>query len=207
MKRFAVILAVIITVLLKFIMADWLNWRSFYITAACLFWFAFIYVSYKKDPLVMKSWGFQRYNFRKSLLSLLPFAMVILIGSIVYGIIFNAFFLNWHILPVLVLYPAWGTIQQFIVAGLVAGNLRSMTEGRLTDMQINLFISLLFSLIHYPGVPLMMYTFVMEFFLIRAYFKYNNLWVLGLYHGWLSSIYIFIVLGRDLWDEWLYIFQ
>lgn len=207
MKRFAVILAVIITVLLKFILADWLNLRSFYITAACLFWFAFIYVRYKKDPLVMKSWGFQRYNFKKSLLHLLPFALVILSGSIVYGIIFKAFFLNWHILPVLVLYPAWGTIQQFIVAGLVAGNLRAMTEGKLTDVQINLFISLLFSLIHYPDVPLMLYTFVMEFFFIRAYFKYNNLWVLGLYHGWLSGIYIFIVLGRDLWDEWLFIFQ
>ncbi len=206
-KNWFVILAVLITGLLKFLFAEWLELRVFYITAACLFWIIFILVRYKKNPLVLKRWGFQKHNFGKSLLYLLPFGLIFSTGIIIYALLFTDARFNWHILPILVLYPLWGIIQQFIVAGLVAGNLKLLANGKITDTQVNLLISFLFALLHYPGILLMIYVFVMEFVFIKAYFKYNNLWSLGLYHGWVSGLFLFFVVGRDLWSELLRIFQ
>lgn len=206
-KNWFVIIAVVITGMLKFILADWLDLRVFYITAACLFWLVFILIKYKKDHRILKNWGFQKHNLKPSLLFLLPFVLTGLAGIIIYGILFNASFLNWHILPVFALYPAWGLIQQFIVAGLVAGNLKTIAAGKLSDLQIILIISLLFAIVHSPSIPLMAYTFVMEFIFLHAYFKYKNLWPLGLYHGWISGLFIFLVLKRDLWNELLGVFH
>ena len=201
------IMAVVITGLLKFVLMDWLQFRMFYIVAACLFWLVFIYRKYRRDPLVLKSWGFQRANLKQSLLVLLPFALVGIGGIVVYGLVRNVSFLNWHVIPIFVLYPVWGIIQQFMIVGLVAGNLKTLTDIRMSDSQIVLFTALLFSLVHYPIFPLMVYAFVMEYIFIRIYFKWGNLWSIGLYHGWVSSLFLFFVSGRDLWNEMLMVFH
>jgi hypothetical protein len=58
-----------------------------------------------------------------------------------------------------------------------------------------------FAWVHYPSLPLMVFTFFMELVFLVAYFKWRNLWALGLYHGWVASLLLFFVLGRDLWNE------
>lgn len=206
-NKWFVILAVLITGLLKFLFAEWLELRVFYITAACLFWLIFILAKYKKNPLVLKRWGFQKHNFGKSLLYLLPFGLIFTTGIIIYAFLFTDAHRSWHIFPILGLYPLWGIIQQFIVAGLVAGNLKLLADGKISDTQVNFIISFLFAMVHYPSTPLMLYVFVMEFVFLKAYFKYNNLWALGLFHGWVSGLFLFFVVERDLWSELLRIFQ
>lgn len=186
---------------------DWLDFRTFYIVAACAFWFLFIIRKYKNNPSVLKRWGFKKQNLRQSLLFLLPFGAVVLAGIIFYGIKVNATFLNWHIIPIFLLYPAWGIIQQFIVLGLVAGNLRSLKNTRIMDWQVMFITSLLFALVHCNSTPLVIYTFVMEVIFVITYFKWRNLWALGLFHGWVSSFFLFFVLKRDLLNELLIIFQ
>ena len=195
------ILAVIITGLLKFILMDWLDFRLFYVIAACLFWFIYVYRKQKRDPGAIKSWGFQRAFTRSSFLFILPVALVIIAGSIIYGTINQVSFVKWHILPVLVLYPAWGVIQQFMMVGLVAGNLQKLTDVKITESQIILFTSFLFALVHFPSIELMGYAFFIEIIFIKVYLRKPNLWILGLYHGWVSTLFIYFVLGRDLWSE------
>lgn len=195
------ILAVLITGLLKFVLMDWLNFRAFYIVAACVFWLIFIYKRYKTYPGILQEWGFRKKNLKLSFLWLLPFAVITIAGVIIYGVFYNAAFLNWHFLPVLIFYPLWGLFQQFMVAALIAGNLKKLPESKLSNAQAILFPSLLFALIHLPSVPLMIYVFVMELLFLIVYFKWNNLWALGLYHGVVSSFYLFFVLGRDLFRE------
>lgn len=192
---------------MKFVFMDWLDFRTFYIVAACAFWFLFIIRKYKNNPSVLKRWGFKKQNLRQSLLFLLPFGAVVLAGIIFYGIKVNATFLNWHIIPIFLLYPAWGIIQQFIVLGLVAGNLRSLKNTRIMDWQVMFITSLLFALVHCNSTPLVIYTFVMEVIFVITYFKWRNLWALGLFHGWVSSFFLFFVLKRDLLNELLIIFQ
>ncbi len=195
------IYAVIITGLLKFILLDWLDFRMFYIVAACLFWLIYIYRKYRKNSYILRSWGFQKVHLKQSFFILLPVALITITGIVIYGIKINARFLNWHIIPIFVMYPVWGIIQQFMIIGLIAGNLKEMTNIKITEWQIILLTSSLFALVHYPSIPLMIYAFVMEVVFIRVYFKWKNLWTQGLYHGWVSGFFIFFVLGRDLWNE------
>lgn len=195
------ILAVLITGLLKFVLMDWLNFRAFYIAGACLFWIIFIYRRYQGSPGILQKWGFRKDNLKQPLLWLLPFAIPVILAIVAYGTIYNASFLNWHFLPVLLFYPLWGLFQQFMIAGLVAGNLVELPESRLSKPQAILMVSFLFALIHYPSWPLAIYVFVMEMVFLIVYFKWNNLWALGLYHGVVSSFFLFFVMGRDLFTE------
>lgn len=204
--RWTEIIAVSITGVLKFVFMDWLELRVFYITAAILFWVLFIYRQYRNTPNIQKYWGFQKLNFKQSFLLLLPFGLLFMACTVIYGFRHETAFLNWHIIPIFILYPLWGVIQQFVVIGLVAGNLKSLTTTKLTNWQIAFVVSLLFTIVHYNSIPLMIYVFVMEFVFIHVYFKWKNLWSLGLYHGWASSFFLFYVLERDLWNELLKIF-
>jgi len=205
-ERWLEILAVLITGILKFVLMDWLEYRLFYITAACLFWIIFIYRKNRKNPDFLKSWGFQNKYLKQSLLFLLPFLLICITGIFVYGFFIETKFMKWHIVPILTLYPVWGLIQQFMMAGLVAGNLKKLTVLDFADWQIILFTSLLFAMVHYPSIPLMIFAFVMEIIFVRAYFKWPNLWSLGLYHGWAGGLFLYFVMGRDLWNELWIIF-
>ena len=200
-RRWVEILAVAITGAMKYILMDWLNMRGLYIGAACLFWLVFITKRYRENNHILQDWGFRKDHFKKTFLFILPFAGLLVAAIIWYGISFNTHFLNWHVIPVLFLYPAWGMIQQFMMIGIIAGNLEKMDSLNLDIPRILLLTSLLFALIHYPSVPLMAFAFFMELLFLSVYFKWRNLWPLGLYHGWLGSLFLFFVMGRDLWNE------
>lgn len=206
-RRWFEIAAVLATGLLKYVLMDWLNFRAFYIAAACIFWSVYIYKRYRENKFILQRWGFRKGHFKQSFLFLLPFALVMVAAIVWYGISYNAIFLNWHIIPVFVFYPAWGIIQQFLMVALVAGNLQAIKTVKLRKSQIFLLTSLVFAGVHYPSLPLMVFTFFMELVFLIAYFKWKNLWALGLYHGWVASLLLFFVLGRDLWSELWTVFQ
>ncbi|MGC9343252.1 MAG: CPBP family glutamic-type intramembrane protease, partial [Bacteroidales bacterium] len=139
------------------------------------------------------------------LILLIP-AVITIAGIYFYGVELEARFRNWRILPVLVLYPLWGLLQQFMIAGLIAGNLKKLESVKLPNSLIIIITSIVFALIHAPGLPLMIYVFVMELIFLTVYFKYHNLWALGLFHGWVSGLFLYYVLERDLWKELWVIF-
>lgn len=200
-RRWLEITAVALTGLLKYVFCDWLELRIFYITTACLFWVIYIYKRHQANRLILQHWGFRKKYFRQTFFFLMPFALAIVAGVIWYGISVKAVFLNWHVIPVLAFYPVWGIVQQFLMVALVAENLHSITMVRLSRPQIIVITSLLFSLVHYPSLLLMIFTFFMELLFITAYFRWKNLWALGLYHGWVASLLLFFAMDRDLWSE------
>lgn len=195
------ILLVALTGLLKFLFMDWLNFRFFYITAASLFWAIHVYRKHKKYPGILKFWGFTASNLKTAFLLLLPFGTIASLAIVLYGLYNQASFFNWRVLPVLLLYPIWGMIQQFMIAGLIGGSMRALKDVQAKDFQIILITSLIFALVHYPSLPLMAYVFIMELIFLKIYFIRPNLWVLGFYHGIVSTLFIYFVLGRDLWKE------
>ena len=200
-NRYFEILAVVLTGLLKFIFMDWLNFRAFYISITCIFWIIYISKRYKNDHTILKSWGFQKNNFRQSFFFLSPFIILSITGFILYGIGNQTDILNWRVIPILFLYPVWGIIQQFMMIGLIVGNLTELRIINIKTYQITLFTSILFSIVHYPSPFLMIFTFFMELLFILTYLKWKNLWSLGLCHGIIGSLLQFYVLGRDLWLE------
>lgn len=182
---------------------DRLNMRAVYIFVICFFWILYVYIKYKGDHSVLEKWGIQKLYFKQSFLYLLPFAAVCIAGIVIYGYTSGAHLLNWHFLPVLMLYPVWGLIQQFMMNSLISGNLKAMKKAMFKNYQIVLIVSLLFSMAHYPDGFLMIFTFIMQCVFTIVFLRWKNIWSLGLYHGWIATFLLYYVLGRDLWIELL----
>lgn len=199
--------AVVLTVLLKFILMDWLGMRAFYITGTCLFWSGYVVFRYRRDHNILKTWGFKKENFRNSLFSLLPFLGAILAITVVYAIFYRVPILNSHIIPILLLYPAWGIIQQFMLICIIAQNIRNTAFFSSRKYQVIITVSLLFSLVHYPYLVLMAFTLVMEIVFLLIFFRWENLWAIGLMHGWIATLLLYYILNRDLWMELFTWFQ
>ena len=152
---------------------DLLNFRAFYICITCLFWLIYVYRRYQNDHTILKIWGFQKNNFKQSFFFLLPFAILGYAGIILYGLLNHADILNWHVIPIFLLYPLWGLVQQFMIIGLIAGNLKELRQITVKTYQIILVTSLLFGLVHYPSPFLMIFTFFMELAFIITYLKWR----------------------------------
>ena len=193
--------AIAITALTKFIIMDWLGMRAFYISGTCLFWLWYVYYRYSHYPSIMKYWGFRKANFRKSWMVLFPFLILSTGLTAVYAHNNHIPLVNFHILPILILYPIWGLIQQFIFLGIIALNLQHFRIFSRDRALLFFAVSFVFSLIHYPYLSLMGFTFIMELVFLAVYWKWRNLWAIGIAHGWIATFLLFYVLNRDLWME------
>jgi len=193
--------ALVLTVLLKYLLMDWLGMRAFYIAGICLFWSGYIAYRYSLDHSILRSWGLQKENFGKSLRVLLPFLIISVFLTIIFGKINHIPIINLNIIPVLVLYPLWGIIQQFMVVCILVQNLQNLPGFSLRMNRAILLPSILFSLIHYPHFTLMAFTFIMEIIFITVFQRWRNLWSLGIAHGWIASFVLYYFLNRDLWVE------
>jgi uncharacterized protein len=199
--RILEIAGVIVTAIGKIIFMDFLRLRLLFIAVSIIVWTAYIIYRYSRDNQVLKYWGFRSDNTRRVILRLFPFGIAALALCLVTGYLRGSLNLTWHILPILVLYPLWGTIQQFLVIGLVAGNLRDLKRRKINENFIIGLTAILFGLIHYPYYWLVAATFILALLYGFVYLKSKNVFVLGLFHGWLGAVYFYTVVGRDPFVE------
>jgi hypothetical protein len=204
-QQFA-ILAVCITAALKFIFMDWLNWSVFYIPGIVLFWLAYILFRVNSNREIIILWGFKKAYFKQSMLSLAPLIFLTGIVSVLYSIINESLTFSWTFILVLLLYPFWGLIQQFMMLGIVSQSLEGLTEGKMNRVLLIFLVSALFSLVHYPSPFLMIFTFFLEVVFTLVYLKWRNLWAIGFAHGWIGTLILYYVLDRNLWSELFSIF-
>jgi len=80
---------------------------------------------------------------------------------------------------------------------LTAGNMQDLNGQKLNKGIIILLAALLFAAVHYPFMWLMIATFVLAIFYGWIYLSERNIYVLGLFHGWLGGIFYYTVLERD----------
>ena len=145
--------------------------------------------------------GFEKAIISRKLLRILfPFASVAVIACLFTGYVRGTLNLTWHIIPILIVYPIWGTIQQFLCVGLVAGNFQDMNKP-LKKYWIVPITAVLFSVLHYPNLWLMMGTFILAILYTIIYLRERNLYALGLFHGWLGALFYYTVVGRDPFME------
>jgi hypothetical protein len=199
--RMLEIAAVLLTGAGKFVFVDGLGAKLPFIVGAILGWGSYVYWRHRRQPGILAYWGFRTDNFRKSFLRLLPLATAAVLLFAGVGYATDKWVLSWHLLPVLLLYPLWGVIQQFLVVGLVAGNLHDYEGRRLHRAAVTGSTAVLFSAVHWPARLLVAGTFVLALVYVTVYLRGRNLWALGLYHGWLGGFFYFFVLGRDPWRE------
>lgn len=131
----------------------------------------------------------------------LPFGFIAIATFFIVGFYLKTINLSWRVIPILILYPIWGTIQQFLVIGLVAGNMKDLKKSKLPDVVIITLTAVLFGLLHYPYYWLMAGTLVLALFYGYVYLKARNVYVMGIFHGWLGALFFCTVVGRDPFEE------
>jgi len=196
-RRILEISAVVLTALGKFIFMDFLQWRIGFVIVATLSWVAYIFYRYRRQEEITKYWGFRLDNFNSVTRKILPFGILAVLIFVSIGFIRGTIHISWHIIPILILYPIWGIIQQFLLIALTAGNLQDLKGRNMNKWFAILFSALLFALLHYPFLWLIGGTFILALFYGYTYLREKNIYVLGLFHGWLGGIFYYTVLNRD----------
>lgn len=200
-RRLLEILAVAITGLGKFIFMDLLEWRLPYILTACLAWLAYILYQQGRRPGLLAYWGLNTQGFWRTLLFLLPFALGLVIVFMLLGNHWGTNRLNWGIIPIMLLYPLWGIIQQFLIVGLIGRNLTDLSRPQLSRTWVVLLTALVFAVVHFPFLLLVGATFGLAIVYTSLYLRGHNLLALGVYHGWLGGFFFYTLLNRDPWQE------
>ena len=195
--RLLEIFGVILTGVGKFVFMDYFNWRLPFVVITILAWSFYVHYRYKKDNNVLKDWGFRKDNFKSVFILLLPFIMVSILLFFVIGYIQGTINMTWHIIPLLITYPIWGSIQQFLTIGLLAGNLKDLKSVKLNKIIIIFTTAIFFSIVHYPSGWLMLGTFILALLYGYMYLKAKNIYVLGILHGWLGALFYYTVVGQD----------
>ena len=175
--------------------------KGLFIALASISWVGYVTWRVQKDSSLWRQWGFQVNNLSSAFVwpTVIFLLGVGLMGW--YGISSGRVLWQSHILVLLLFYPLWGVLQQFLVQALGVANLMRIfpKQGRVVAMPVGI---LLFALVHYPdGWLLIGATGIMACFFIPCYLRDRNLWPLGLYHGWLGTFFYLWVLGRDPWID------
>lgn len=196
-RRVLEILCVTITAIGKFVFMDFLNFRFPYVAFVVLAWAGYVYYRYKEQPTILKYWGFRTDNLKKGILFLLPFAILSVVSFLIVGYFQKSINLTWHIIPILITYPIWGIIQQFLIMSLIAGNLHAIRSWKVPKVVTILLTAILFSVVHFPNIWLMSGTFVLALFYGFVFLKHGNIYALGIFHGWLGAVFYYTVVGTD----------
>ncbi len=175
--------------------------KGLFIGAASLSWIGYVNWRVRQDSSLWVCWGFRTDNLSSAFFW--PTVMFVLGVSLMawYGWAHGRVLWPQHMLVLLLLYPLWGILQQFLVQALGVANLKAIfpSQGWIVALPVGV---VLFSVVHYPdGWMLMVATAIMACLFIPCYLRDRNLWPLGLYHGWLGTFFYLWVLGKDPWVE------
>lgn len=172
-----------------------------YIGTASIFWVTYVAVRYRWDRDVFERWGFRREGLRRAAVLTLPFALIASAFCIVYAALWGEPVLNVHLPLLLLLYPPWGVVQQFLVLALGAENMVAVSRGRIGEPAAVLITAVGFAAIHAEDPRLVGATFFLGLVTTSVYFRTKNLWVPGILHGWFATLFYFLVMGEDPWAE------
>lgn len=168
-----------------------------FIVGVITFWSLYVTYRIQKNRQLLEYWGLTFKSFRATFLELLPIAALTIAVFFGIGYYFQTNIISWHILPVLLLYPIWGIVQQFLTLSLFGKNVKDLEGQNLPLIAVILLTSVLFAIVHFPYPYLIAGTFLLALVYTTLYFKGRNLIVMGVYHGWLAAFFFYVVLARD----------
>jgi hypothetical protein len=173
--------------------------KGLFIALASVSWISYVVWRVRQDSSLWVKWGFHTKNLSSAFVW--PTVIFVIgVGLMAwYGMVHGHVLWQGHILFLLLLYPLWGILQQFLVQALGVANLMALypEQGRVVALPVGV---VMFSLVHVPdGLLLTAATGLMATLFIPCYLRDRNLWPLGLYHGWLGTFFYLWVLGKDPW--------
>jgi hypothetical protein len=167
------------------------------IAVAALFWTTYVVVRWRRDPAILREWGFRSENLAPATAASVVILVVVGGGIFFLRTLNNPLWLPRNFWVVLAVYPLWGIVQQFLLNALVARNLARYLPPAATVV----VTALLFAATHAPDGPMMALTFIAACLWVPVYLRWRNLWPLGVCHGVLGAITYYVLLGRDVWLE------
>jgi len=200
-RRLFEVLAAALTGVGKIVFINLIDFRLPFIIITCLGWLGYVVFRFRKNDGILKYWGLRWEGFSKSFWQLLPIVVGAVLIFLCFGYYFKTSVLDESVLFILLLYPIWGVLQQFLVLGIFARNLTDGWAGKLSLTLVVGLTAVLFSIIHYPSPLLIGPTFFLAIVYVTLYIRGYNIITLGIYHGWLAAFFFYSVLGRNPWVE------
>lgn len=193
--RWGEVVSVVVTGLLHLVCKP-LGLQGVYIVAAILAWTAFVIVTARTRPEVVCEWGFRRDNLGPAFRASAAIFVPVMVLMVVLARFRGTLTVPSSLVLMLLLYPAWGLVQQFLVQALLVTN---VAKGPMQHHRAWLIAGggALFSLVHVGNPLLMLATALLGALFVMLYLRFRNLWPLGLFHGWLASLFYLWFLHRD----------
>ncbi len=181
----------------KFVIGDLLNLGLYYVVVVSVFWIGYVLLRHRWEPALLARWGFNRHGIGAGVRMIAPFALVTLGGFIIFGLATGRAETNWKTVVLLVTYPIWGLIQQFMLVALLADNVAALSREHVPEWAAVLLAGFLFALVHMPVLPLVVAAFFLGLVTTTVFFRTRSIWVPGFFHGWFATIFYVFVLGED----------
>ncbi len=163
------------------------------VLAGVLAWATLIAAHLRADRTVLRRWGFRRDNFRRAALLAAAAVLPLLAAFTLWGVHAGHVPPPRGFLSIVLVYPAWGIAQQFLLQAIVWSNL----SRRMPRAVAQPLAAALFALSHAPDWPIMALTFPAGLLTTEHYRRWPNLWVLGTAHALLGTFAFYFLLGRD----------
>jgi membrane protease YdiL (CAAX protease family) len=172
---------------------DVLHAKTAFVIAAVAVWFGYVLWRRRDDRSVLHAWGLRRDNLAAAGKAALAVTAPLVICGAAYG------FATGHFPPprgfwlILLVYPAWGIAQQFLLNAMLARNLSAFLPG----WAVVVLSAVLFAASHAPDLPVVALTIPAGALWVLMYRRWPNLWALGIAHGLIGTVVFYGVLGRD----------
>jgi CAAX prenyl protease-like protein len=174
-----------------------------FILAAVVGWSLYIGRRVRRDKRALRDWGLSFDGLRPTarITAVLAIGAVAAMGAIAHG----RGSLRFHadMIPLVLLYPVWGLVQQVLVQGMFVGNLVSSYPHLSRSASVVVGAGVLFGAVHLPDPELTGAAALMGVLFAAVFVRHRNVWPLGLVHGALGVLFYFWVLQRDPWPELL----
>lgn len=169
-----------------------------YIPAVMIGWGSYMGYRALKEPGYLADAGFTSENAARAWRDATLVSLGALGGMAVVGAARGTLDTDGLLVPLLVLYPAWGLTQQFLVQRMLT---RNLADAGLPPAVITPISALTFGSVHAPNWDLTATTTFIGAAFTHLYQRDGTLWPLGVYHGALGAFVYVWVLDRSSWDE------
>lgn len=169
-----------------------------YIPVVVVGWGAYVGGRALTEPGYLAELGFSRQNLGRATHDVVWLSAGAAVAMGVYGAATGSLRLDPSLVPLLVLYPAWGLTQQMLVQGFVT---RHLDAAGLSAWAVAPITGVTFGTVHVDNWPLVAATTAMGAAFAPLYLRDRSLWPLGVAHGTLGALFYVWVLDRDPWAE------
>lgn len=196
-RGLAEIVAAIATAILHAIVVGIFELRGLFIAVALVAWSTYIASRVRSDPRVLVAWGLSSQGLRPTIRVGALVATLALAAMALHAVLLENLRLHWHMLPLLLLYPVWGLVQQLLVQGMFVSNVLPVSSRPLARAGAIVVAGLLFGCVHLPDLVSVSSTALMGTVFAGIFVRHRNVWPLGVLHGVLGVPFFFWVLERD----------